>query len=71
SAGDTYFTVTEASGAAAPAERPDVIQGSLEGSNVDLAQELTLLIRSQRAYALASRVLQTADQMEGLANQIR
>ncbi len=71
SAGDTCFTVTEASGAAAPAERPDVIQGSLEGSNVDLAQELTLLIRSQRAYALASRVLQTADQMEGLANQIR
>jgi flagellar basal-body rod protein FlgG len=71
SAGDTCFRESAASGAAFPAENPSVVQGSLEGSNVDLAQELTLLIRSQRAYSLASRALQTADDMEGLANNMR
>ena len=48
-----------------------VTQGSLENSNVNLAQEMTLLIRSQRAFSLASRALQTADDMEGLANNLR
>ncbi len=71
SVGQGCFAATDSSGAASPAERPDVVQGSLECSNVDLAQEMTLLIRSQRAYSLASRALQTADQMEGLANNIR
>lgn len=69
--GDTCFRATEVSGQGAEAENPAVVQGSLEGSNVDLAQEMTLLIRSQRAYSLASRAMQTADSMEGLANNIR
>jgi flagellar basal body rod protein FlgG len=35
-----------------------------------MTQEMSLLIRSQRAYSLASKALQTADDMEGLANSI-
>lgn len=71
-AGDTFYRVTPASGAAAPpAEKYVVIQGSLEQSNVELAQELTLMIRAQRAYSLASKALQTADDMKGLSNNIR
>lgn len=69
--GDTCYTVSETSGEPAAAAEPTVIQGSLENSNVSLAQEMTLLIRSQRAYSLASRALQTADDMEGLANNMR
>lgn len=69
--GNSCFQVTEASGQAVPAGNSSVVQGSLEGSNVDMAQELTLLIRAQRAYSLASRALQTADDMEGLANNMR
>jgi flagellar basal-body rod protein FlgG len=48
-----------------------VRQGAIESSNVDYAEEVTRLIRSQRAYQLASRVISTADQMMGLANTIR
>lgn len=71
SAGETCFEATAVSGDAVPAGNASVVQGSVEGSNVELAQELTLLIRSQRAYSLASRALQTADDMEGLANNMR
>ncbi|MDR2665814.1 MAG: flagellar hook-basal body protein [Oscillospiraceae bacterium] len=48
-----------------------VLQGSLENSNVDMAREMTLMIRSQRAFSLASRALRTADDMEQLANNLR
>jgi len=70
-AGDTCYRATQVSGTAAPAGQVTVKQGRLEQSNVDLAQEMTLLIRSQRAYSLASKALQTADDMKGLANNIR
>lgn len=70
-AGESCYAATEVSGAPSAAEKVSVVQGSLENSNVDLAQEMTLLIRSQRAYSLASRALQTADDMEGLANNMR
>lgn len=54
-AGGTYFRTTENSGQPEPDLESTVIQGSLERSNVDLARELTMLIRAQRAYSLASR----------------
>lgn len=69
-AGDTCYRETANSGTAAPATGVTVVQGSLEQSNVELAQEMTLLIRAQRAYSLASKALQTADDMQGLANNI-
>ncbi len=37
--------------------------GSLEGSNVDLAQEFTEMITSQRAYQSSARVISTSDEM--------
>ncbi|GIK50227.1 MAG: flagellar hook protein FlgE [Hyphomonadaceae bacterium] len=40
-----------------------VVSGALEASNVDLAQEFTNLITTQRAYSAASRIITTADQM--------
>ncbi len=71
-AGDTCYRASETSGAAVPAGRNTTVkQGSLEASNVDTAREMTFIIRSQRAYSLASRALQTADDMEGLANNMR
>jgi flagellar basal-body rod protein FlgG len=68
--GDTSFTETAASGTPVNDDKSVIIQGKLENSNVDLAQELTLLIRSQRAYSLASRALTTSDDMMGLANNM-
>jgi flagellar basal-body rod protein FlgG len=70
-AGDTSYSATGASGEAEKDTSSIVVQGKLENSNVDLAQELTLLIRSQRAYSLASRALTTTDDMMGLANNMQ
>lgn len=69
--GSGLFIETAASGAPSIQNIGAVVQGSLERSNVEIAEEMTGLILAQRAYQLNSRVLQTADQMEGLANNLR
>jgi flagellar basal-body rod protein FlgG len=68
--GDRYVE-TELSGDMWVSENTKVHQGNLEMSNVDLAKEMTNMIRAQRAFQLASRALTTADDMEGLANTLR
>lgn len=40
-----------------------IIGGALEGSNVDIAQELTELIKLQRAYSTNAKVVTTVDEM--------
>ncbi|KAA9009971.1 flagellar hook protein FlgE [Histidinibacterium aquaticum] len=40
-----------------------VYSGALEGSNVDIAEELTDLIATQRAYSTNAKVVTTADEM--------
>ncbi|MBA3446683.1 MAG: flagellar hook protein FlgE [Pseudaminobacter sp.] len=49
--------------------RGSVISGALESSNVDVAEELTNMIESQRSYTANSKVFQTgADLMDVLVN---
>lgn len=48
-----------------------LIQGALEGSNVDLANELSKLIESQRSYSYALRMVQTSDEIESTVNSLR
>lgn len=58
-------------GGGAPGEdgRGTIIPGSLEMSNVELAQEITDLIITQRGFQANARVITTSDQMlEELAN---
>ena len=38
-------------------------QGYLEGSNVNVVQELVTMIQTQRAYEMNSKAIQTSDQM--------
>lgn len=45
--------------------------GALEGSNVNMASEMTNLIALQRAYSLSTRAFQQVDTMIGLAVQMR
>ena len=66
-----YYVETEASGEATAVEKADVKQRALERSNVDLAEEMTNLIKAQRAYQISSRILKTADEMEEVANNLR
>lgn len=48
-----------------------LLQGSLEGSNVNIAEEMVNMIVAQRAYELNSKAIQTADEMLGIANNLK
>ena len=47
------------------------VQGYLERSNADLAEELTKVIESQRAYGMALKMVQTSDEIETTINNLR
>ena len=69
--GRGYYSESVASGERLAADEAKIRQGVLEISNVRLADEMTRMIRTQRAFSLASRALTTSDEMEGIANNMR
>lgn len=48
-----------------------LLQNAIEGSNVDVAEELISMITAQRGYELSSKVIQAADEMMQTAAQLR
>jgi flagellar basal-body rod protein FlgG len=72
SIGDNAFVATAASGAPVAAPQATVVsQGALEASNTDMAEAMVAMIESQRAFQLASKAITTADEMMGIANQVK
>ena len=72
SIGDNAFVATAASGAPVAAPQATVLsQGALEASNTDMADAMVAMIESQRAFQLASKAITTADEMMGIANQVK
>ncbi|MCR5507231.1 MAG: flagellar hook-basal body protein [Lachnospiraceae bacterium] len=75
--GDALYSVTAASGEAINeatnpnVEKSVVRQGYLEGSNVQVADEMVNLIIAQRAYEFNSKAIQAADTMMQEANELR
>ena len=73
----SLLAVTDASGAAlneantANLIRSEVRQKYVEGSNVQVADEMVNLIVAQRAYEMNSKAIQAADDMLGQANQLK
>ncbi len=74
----SIFAVTDASGPALSEADdnaqliPSVIsQGYLEGSNVNVADEMVNMIISQRAFELNSRAITVTDTMLGQANELK
>lgn len=66
--GNNLYRETEASGQPVVGVAGDtgfgsVVQGYLEGSNVDPVKEITELISAQRAYEMNSKVITAADEM--------
>ena len=51
--------------------RSSIIQGYLEGSNVNVATEMVNLIVAQRAYEMNSTAIQTTDEMMQTANSLK
>jgi flagellar basal-body rod protein FlgG len=72
--GRNLFKETAASGQAT-AGSPDanglgrINQGFIEGSNVNVVEELVNMISAQRAYETNSKVISAADRMLGTINQ--
>ena len=52
-------------------EGSNLYQGYLENSNVDMADELSNLIITQRVFQMNSKMLQTGDEMYGMVNNLR
>jgi flagellar basal-body rod protein FlgG len=51
--------------------RGTILQGAVEGSNVEMVSEMVALIRTQRAYEINSKVISAADEMLRNATQVR
>ncbi len=48
-----------------------LLQGSIERSNVELTTEMVQMMLIQRAYSANAQVVQAADQLSGIANNLR
>ena len=76
--GSVAWQETAASGAAinenqaaGNIKRSELVQGYLEGSNVNVATEMVNLIVAQRAYEMNSTAIQTTDEMMQTANSLK
>ena len=67
---DTYFRAVDKNGGIRQGEGT-LMQGFLEMSNADLAEEMTKVIESQRAYGMALKMVQTSDEIETTINGLR
>jgi flagellar basal-body rod protein FlgG len=45
-----------------------LLQGSLEGSNVEIVQEMVDMITAMRAYEINSKAIKNAEEMMAVAN---
>ncbi len=74
---DSLFAQSAASGQPineatnANVERSQILQGYLEGSNVEVADEMVNMIVAQRAYEMNSKAIQASDEMLQQANNLR
>ncbi len=73
--GGNYFTVTQSSGTAQTVQpgqtgAGEIVQGSLERSNVETVNELVGLIVAQRNYEVNSRAIRVSDEMLQQVNQL-
>ncbi len=85
--GGTYLKANEVSGEAepfiaeeieydpedggVPPEIPEILQGYLESSNVDIAAEMVKMIEASKAFQFSSRVVTVTDELAQTMNQMR
>jgi flagellar basal-body rod protein FlgG len=71
-AGNGVYTTTAGSGPArASGPGTTLAQGALEASNVDLGDAMVDMMAAQRGFQMASKAVQTQDQMLSIANGIK
>jgi len=74
--GERLYQATDSSGEAVPVKLgegsgPSLAQGFVEASNVRLVDEMVTLMVAQRAYEMNVKVIQTADEMAAMSNNLR
>ncbi|MCB1123357.1 MAG: flagellar hook-basal body complex protein, partial [Verrucomicrobiae bacterium] len=74
--GGNLYVETTASGPAEtgnPAENGfgRILQGFLEGSNVNVVEEMVNMITAQRAYEINSKSIQSSDEMLQVVGQLK
>ncbi len=67
---ETAASGTPITGFAGDAGFGRVLQGALEGSNVEIVQEMVDMITAMRAYEINSKAVQSAEQMDEIANNL-
>lgn len=63
----TRFLAVDKNGGIRLSDSP-LVRGVVEQSNADLAEELTKVIETQRAYGMALKMVQTSDEIESTIN---
>lgn len=69
--GDNRYVPVEKNGEPILQEDAATLQGMLETSNVDLANEMTKVIEAQRSFSYALRMVQTSDEVTSTINGLR
>ena len=69
--GSNRYLPVEKNGVPILVENAVVLQGSLEGSSTDLANEMTKVIEVQRSFSYALRMVQTSDEVTTTINGLR
>lgn len=70
-AGGNQYRPTEISGEAEAVESPEIKTGYLENSRVQIGSELVRMIEASKGFSFGSKIVQTADEMEKVINQLR
>ena len=70
-AGNGYYSVTAASGGVARVTGSRIQQGSLEMSDVNLADTMVDMLDAQRSFQMASKAISMQDQMMQIANGVK
>jgi flagellar basal-body rod protein FlgG len=69
--GGGRYAPNEVSGEPAQDALSRLVQGGVEGSNVDMSTEIAHMMVAQRGFQLNARMLQTIDEIEQTANGLR
>lgn len=74
--GENLYSATERTGPPSNGKPGDegygsLAQGYLEGSNVKLVEEMVNLVLAQRTYELNAKIVQAADEMLAISNNLR
>lgn len=68
--GYSRYEANEKTGEPVFAGKEGLVQGYLENSSVDTAEEMTKVIMTQRSFQFNARMVSVADEMMGIANQL-